>query len=323
MARKALGSATMRVAQAVAESVGGYRHELLVACSGGADSLALAAGAMHVAQRNGLRVRGVIIDHGLQADSAGVAGRAREELQRLGMTARVERVRVDLGGGLGVEAAARAARYSALDELAGRARANVLLGHTLDDQAETVLLGLTRGSGIRSLAGIAKQRAHYVRPLLGLRRRDTEAACAELGIRAWHDPHNADPVFTRARVRHRVLPLLEAELGPGIAEALARTAELATADADYLDRACAEARSGVVSGTGGKELACQPLAELHPALRRRVLRRWLLERGAQQPSLAHVRAVEGLILGWRGQRWVEVSGLKVIRDADQLRAVTS
>lgn len=323
MARKALGAATMRVAQAVAESVGDHRHELLVACSGGADSLALAAGAMHVARRNDLQVRGVIIDHGLQADSAAVAVRAREELQRLGVGAQIERVHVDVGAGLGVEAAARAARYAALDELAGQARANVLLGHTLDDQAETVLLGLTRGSGVRSLAGIARQRNHYLRPLLGLRRRDTEEACAELGLKAWQDPHNADPVYSRARVRHRVLPLLEAELGPGITEALARTAELATADADYLDRAAADAQRLVVCGAGGEEVACHPLAELPAALRRRVLRRWLIDRGAQLPSLGHVRAVEGLVLGWRGQKWVEVSGLKVIRDADQLRAMTS
>lgn len=313
----------MRVAQAVAESVGGQRHALLVACSGGADSLALAAGARHVAQRNGLKIRGLVVDHGLQPDSAQVADRAGAELQRLGMVFDICRVEVDLASGLGVEGAARSARYAAFDEFAGQARANVLLGHTLDDQAETVLLGLMRGSGIRSLAGIAKRRAHYLRPLLSLRRRDTDAACAELGIGAWQDPHNVDPMFARSRVRHRILPVLEAELGPGIAEALARTAELATDDADYLDEASQQARRLVSSGLDPAVLACLPLADLPPALRRRVLRRWLIERGAEQPSLAHVRAVEGLVLRWRGQIRVEVPGLKVIRDADHLRAVTS
>ena len=285
--------------------------------------MALAAGALHVARRLGLRVRGAVVDHGLQADSAEVAARAGEELRRLGLTTRIERVSVDVGAGLGVEAAARTARYDALDALAAPARATVLLGHTLDDQAETVLLGLARGSGTRSLAGIAGRRAHYLRPLLALRRRDTEAACAELSLQPWRDPHNADPVFARSRVRHRVLPVLEAELGPGIAEALARTAELAGADADYLDRAAADAFASVALGAGGEGLACQPLAELHSALRRRVLRRWLIERGAEQPSLAHVRAVEGLILAWRGQVRVEVPGLKVVRDADVLKAMTS
>ena len=251
MARRALGPAALAVVQAVEQVASG---SLLVACSGGADSLALAAAARVVGARRGLSVRAVVVDHGLQPGSDEVAARVVSQLAQgvadVSMTAirpqlapmevAVVAVRVEAVGE-GVEAAARRARYQALESAAAPGEL-VLLGHTLDDQAETVLLGLARGSGTRSLAGMPARRGPFVRPLLGLRRATTRAACADFGLEPWEDPHNEAPGFARARVRHRVLPVLEAELGPGIAEALARTAALARADADLLDELAAQAR---------------------------------------------------------------------------------
>ena len=126
----------------------------------------------------------------------------------------------------GREAAARTARYAALDAVADALGRDVLLGHTLDDQAETVLLGLGRGSGPRSIAGMRPRSGRYLRPLLGVRRATTEAACRALGLDCWDDPHNDDRALQRVRLRREVLPLLEDVLQGGVAEALARTAVL-------------------------------------------------------------------------------------------------
>ncbi|HEY0637582.1 MAG TPA: tRNA lysidine(34) synthetase TilS, partial [Pseudonocardiaceae bacterium] len=198
------------------------RHQVTrvaVACSGGADSLALAEAAV----RHGAEVHGLVVDHGLQAGSASVAARAAEQLTALGC-AKAAVLTVPVDATANIEAAAREARYRALDAARPDAAALVLLGHTLDDQAETVLLGLGRGSGARSLAGMRELDPPWGRPLLGVRRADTVAACAELGLRPWQDPHNADPRFRRVRLRAEVLPLLEDVLAGGVAPALARTA---------------------------------------------------------------------------------------------------
>ncbi|RIQ36748.1 tRNA lysidine(34) synthetase TilS [Jiangella rhizosphaerae] len=216
---------------------------VLVACSGGADSLSLAAATAWVADRSrgGLRAGAVCVDHGLQAGSAARARSTAAALCGLGLDP-VVTVHVDASRGPdGPEGNARSARYAALTAAATRAgAAAVLLGHTLDDQAETVLLGLARGSGPRSLSGMAERSGLLRRPLLGLRR-DVVRAALPAGLTPWDDPHNEDAAYARARVRHRVLPVLEAELGPGVAEALARTAGLARADADALDAAAADA----------------------------------------------------------------------------------
>ena len=196
---------------------------VLAACSGGPDSLALAAALAFEAPRLGLRGGGVTVDHGLQPGSAAQARRVTAVLTGLGLEP-VHSVRVGPAGPGGPEAAARAARYQALDDTASAAGAvSVLLGHTLDDQAETVLLGLARGSGARSLAGMAPASGRYLRPLLGIRRAQTRAACAALGLQPWDDPQNHDPGYARARVRHQVMPALAAALGPGLAQALARS----------------------------------------------------------------------------------------------------
>lgn len=266
-----------------------------VAVSGGADSLALAAAASGVR-----RTTALIVDHGLQAGSRYVAEQARAQALSLGCeSARV--IAVDVGTAGGPEGAARAARYRALDS--ARDGAAVLLGHTLDDQAETVLLGLGRGSGPRSVAGMRPYHPPWCRPLLGIRRAVTEAACEELGVAPWHDPHNRDPRYTRVRLRHEVLPLLEDVLGGGVAEALARTAVALREDTDLLDRIAADALPEVSVASG---LDARALTALPAAVRRRVVRSWLLAGGACDLTDIHIRAVDDLVARWRGQGGVAV-----------------
>jgi tRNA(Ile)-lysidine synthase len=213
-----------------------------------------------------------------------------------------------MASGQGIEAAAREARYAVLTEFADRAGSDVvLLGHTLDDQAETVLLGLTRGSGGRSIAGMRSSFRPFRRPLLGLTRAQTEAACRSQGIDFWRDPHNEDPRFTRARIRHVVMPVLERELGPGVAAALARTAEQLQEDLAALDSDADRAESLVRTETG---LDVPALRTLATAVRRRVLRRAAVEAGSPPSELfrVHVLAIDDLVQNYRGQQRVELPG---------------
>jgi tRNA(Ile)-lysidine synthase len=266
-----------------------------VAMSGGADSLALTAVAADI-----LPTTALIVDHGLQRDSAAVAETARDDARRLGCTdARV--LRVDVGSAGGPEAAARTARYDALRT--ARTGAPVLLAHTLDDQAETVLLGLGRGSGPRSIAGMRVCDPPWYRPLLSVRRADTAAACAELGLRPWVDPHNSDRRYTRSRLRAEVLPLLEDVLAGGVAAALARTATALQEDNDALD-AQAERALGAADTGAGLDIA--RLVELPVAIRRRVIRAWLLAGGARGLTDTQIRGVDALVSDWRGQGGVAV-----------------
>ena len=275
---------------------------LAVAVSGGADSLALAAAAGYVAHRAGRTVHGLIVEHGLQPGSAEAAAHAAGQLRELGLD-QVRVLPVTVAGPGGPEAAARRARYAALR--AAVPGLPVLLGHTRDDQAETVLLGLGRGSGPRSIAGMRPLDPPWVRPFLELPRTTTRAACAALGLTPWQDPHNADPRFTRVRLREEVLPLLEDVLQGGVAAALARTAAQLREDADALDRLAAELRGRAAAGP---ELEVTVLAPAPDALRRRVLRGWLLEAGAAELTDAHLRAVDALIGEWRGQGAVWLPG---------------
>jgi tRNA(Ile)-lysidine synthase len=198
----------------------------------------------------------------------------------------------------------------------------VLLGHTLDDQAETVLLGLGRGSGPRSLAGMRPVDPPWLRPLLGVRRAATRAACAAEDLPVWDDPHNADPRFARARLRAEVLPLLEDVLAGGVAEALARTADLLREDLDTLD-ALARAVAVAVKTTAGGEVDAAALAEHPPAVRTRVLRGWLAAGGAPAVTSAHLRAVDALVAGWHGQGPVALPrGLEVRRRSGRLHLGT-
>ena len=268
-----------------------------VALSGGPDSLALTAAAARLRPTTAL-----IVDHGLQPGSEAVAEMAREQAEVLGCVAtQVLRVRVGTEGG--PEAAARAARYGALD--AARDGAPVLLGHTLDDQAETVLLGLGRGSGARSIAGMRPSAPPWYRPMLGVRRDHTHAVCAEVGLSGWDDPHNHDRRFTRVRLRTEVLPLLEDVLGGRVAEALARTAAALREDTESLD----DLAHGVqVTADAGGALSVTAIAELPVALRRRVIRGWLLAGGAAGLTDGQIRAVDALVADWRGQGGVAVGG---------------
>jgi len=278
---------------------------VLAACSGGQDSLALAAALAFVAPRAGLRAGAVTVDHGLQDGSAARALAVAGTLRELGLDpVRVATVTVDGAGG--PEAAARAARYAALSAAAAEAGAvAVLLGHTLDDQAETVLLGLARGSGARSLAGMAPRRGLFLRPLLGVRRSVTGEACAELGLAAWSDPHNADRRFARVRVRLDALPALEAALGPGVAEALVRTADQLRDDADVLEKIATAERERADS-----PLSAASLAVLPGAVRTRVLRSAALAAGCPAGALtaSHIARIEELVTDWRGQQGVDLPG---------------
>ncbi|HEY2505420.1 MAG TPA: tRNA lysidine(34) synthetase TilS [Streptosporangiaceae bacterium] len=285
---------------------------ILVACSGGADSLALAAAVAFEAPKAGLLAGGITVDHGLQAGSADRARQVSATLAGLGL-APVSAVGVTVAGPAdsasypGPEAAARQARYAALDEAAAAAGAvAVLLGHTLDDQAESVLLGLHRGSGARSLAGMAPRSGRYLRPLLAIRRAQTTAACAALGLAAWQDPQNEDPAFTRARVRTQLMPVLEQTLGPGVAEALARTASLLHADADALD-AMAAAEASQLPADG---LPADRLALLPAAIRHRILRAAALAAGSRPGDLSerHIASLDRLVTDWHGQRWTNLPG---------------
>nr|WP_216217048.1 tRNA lysidine(34) synthetase TilS [Amycolatopsis aidingensis] len=304
------GPAVVRVRRAVREFLADPRRsayldqgELGVAVSGGADSLALAEAAAYTGHRMGLRVRALVVDHGLQRDSAEVAATAAETARGLGVDhAEVHPVRVRDGGG--PEAAARKARYRAL-RAALPAGGLVLLGHTRDDQAETVLLGLGRGSGPRSVAGMRPLDPPWARPLLDLPRSVTRAACVELGVRPWADPHNDDPRYTRVRLRAEVLPLLEEVLGGGVAAALSRTAAQLREDSAALDRFAEELLERACRGA---ELEVAELSPAPAALRRRALRTWLLEAGARELTDAHLRAVDALIGDWRGQGGVWLPG---------------
>ncbi|HEX4702703.1 MAG TPA: tRNA lysidine(34) synthetase TilS [Pseudonocardiaceae bacterium] len=288
--------------------------EVAVAVSGGADSLALAAAASYVGPRLGLRVHGLVVDHGIQQGSADVAQRAADTIAELGLAARVLPVRVDGPGG--TEAAARRARYTALRAALPAPDALVLLGHTRDDQAETVLLGLGRGSGPRSIAGMRPLDPPWGRPFLGESRTTTVAACARLGLKPWADPHNTDPRFTRVRLRTEVLPLLEDVLAGGVAEALTRTAAQLREDNDALDTlaetALAAARD---DATDDAELDVTKLVDVPPAVRRRALRGWLLAGGVRELTDVQLRAADELVGQWRGQGGVWLPGGLVVRRA--------
>ncbi|NES14723.1 MULTISPECIES: tRNA lysidine(34) synthetase TilS [Micromonospora] len=297
---------------------------VLVACSGGADSLALAAATAFVAPRLGRRAGLVTVDHGLQPGSAERAAVVAAWARELGLDP-VEAVRVRVAGRPGgPEAAAREARYEALLAAARRHdAAAVLLGHTRDDQAETVLLALARGGGPRGLAGMPERRewagVPLLRPLLDVGREDTRKACAALGLTPWEDPHNADPAYARSRVRADLLPALVDALGPGVVDNLARTARLLAADTAALDALAAAALADARTVEGG--LSVSALAALPTAVRTRVLHAWARELGASPAALSHrhVAALDALVTAWHGQGPVHLpGGIPVARRAGRL-----
>src|SRR5690242_15691356 len=268
---------------------------VVVACSGGADSLALAAAVAFETTCAAL----VTVDHGLQPGSDAQAARVAALGYELGFDP-VEVIRVEVGRAGGREAAARSARYAALTAVADALDRDVLLGHTLDDQAETVLLGLGRGSGPRSISGMRARNGRYCRPLLGVRRASTEAACQALGLDYWDDPHNADISLQRVRLRREVLPLLEDVLQGGVSEALARTAAQLQDDDDALTDWGAFA-GRAAENAPGSGLEVDRLAEVPRAVRTRLLRAWLLGSGADEVTAEHIERIDALITDWHGQ----------------------
>lgn len=297
--RRALGAAGLR--------------RVVVACSGGADSTALAAAVEFEITPLGLEAVAIVVDHGLQDDSPRVADEAAERVRRIGLPAQVRRVSVRPSAE-GPEAAAREARYGALREAAAQFGADaILLGHTRDDQAESVLLGLVRGSGIRSLAGMAERSGDLIRPLLDVTREQTRAACVAQQLDYWDDPHNDDPRYLRVRVR-RALADLEADLGPGLRAGLARTANLARQDADHLDLLAAQAGSLL----GPPPWPVAELGDLPVAVRTRWWRLALAQEGVVLADLSatHVGRLEALLTNWRGQGPVDLPGKRQVRRSD-------
>jgi len=295
-----VGTARKMLQDALAAA--GYPDRVLVACSGGPDSLALAAVAAYFGRRghvdgHPVSVGAVVVDHQLQPGSAAVAATTARTLDELGLSPVTIRTVDVASSGAGPEAAARDARHVALEAAADEAgAAAILLGHTLDDQAEQVLLGLARGSGTRSLAGMRPARGRLLRPFLGLRRADTLEICRVEDLEPWHDPSNTDPVYARSRTRVEVLPLLEDKLGPGVAESLARTAAILQLDADYLEDVANDTFERLRQQTGEEiSLPEAGLRDLAPAVRFRVIAKAAAAVGGQQPSYQRLLAAEALL----------------------------
>ena len=287
-----------------------------VAVSGGADSLALAYALSLEAPKLAIQLHAVTVDHQLQSASGAQASRVVVQMKSLGIETTVAKVSVEITEGL--EASARKARYAALDLVGDTLNAvAIFLGHTRDDQAESVLLGLARGSGTRSLSGMAPHQGKYIRPLLSITREQTEKLCNEVSLDAWQDPHNKDAEFARVRVRTVAIPTLEKTIGPGISEALARSAELLRHDADALD-AWAERE---IEHLDLADLECEHLAHLPRAIRSRIIRMAIYAAGAPSGSISaeHVASVEALIMGWSGQGPSHLpGGVKVERFSGRL-----
>lgn len=311
--------ATVAIRSAVRECLSSCSagDTVLVAVSGGADSLALAAALVPEAKNLLINLVGVTIDHQLQKNSGEQATKVLAQLSEMGI-AQVEIIKVEVELVDGLEASARRARYAALDAATERYNSKlVFLGHTLNDQAESVLLGLARGSGARSLSGMARCAGKYCRPLLEITRSQTLAACSENNLAPWVDPHNSDSRFARVRVRTDALPKLEESIGPGITEALARSADLLRDDADALDAWTTQ----VAADLDLADLEITTLADLPKAVRTRLLRKAIYAAGAPMGSITaeHVASVEAFVTSWHGQGACSLpGGVKVSRISGRL-----
>jgi tRNA(Ile)-lysidine synthase len=292
---------------------------ILFGCSGGADSMALALALF--LEANQTKVIPVVVDHGLQDGSAQITSQTISKLKEIGYT-QVETAVAQVKITDGLEASARRARYQIFNQFIDTYRPKYfLLAHTLNDQAETVLLGLARGSGARSLSGMAVENNIYVRPLLKISRQTTVAACYEGGIEIWSDPHNDDLRFARVRVRKNALPNLEENLGPGITEALVRSADLLRDDADALDSFALE----YFAQTDPLNLSVNELERLPRAIRTRVLRLAIYQAGAPAGSLSaeHINGAEALISDWHGQKELSLPGdVKLLRNSGRITLST-
>ncbi len=294
---------------------------VLVGVSGGADSMALAISLHLESIAKKIQVIPVVVDHGLQSDSAEVAKSVVAKLIKLGFedvfTARAHVTMQD-----GVEASARRARYQIFNQALDTYSASVFfLGHTLDDQAESVLLGLARGSGTKSLSGMPEVTGPFIRPLLNIESATTDAACLEYEIEFWNDPHNLNEDFRRVRVRKHIIPAMEENLGPGITEALARSARLLREDATALEDWAAR----IYSELDPKSLDVEVLAGVPKAVRSRVIRLAIYAAGAPSGSISadHIVPIEALITNWHGQGSADLpGGVKVARISGRLSLST-
>ena len=277
---------------------------ILFGCSGGTDSMALAAALLK--ESNNSKIIPVVVDHGLQSNSAEIAAQTVAKLKELGYS-EVATARANVEVTDGLEASARRARYLIFKQFIDSYQPKYfMLAHTLNDQAESVLLGLARGSGARSLSAMATVNNIFVRPLLKNTRAQTAAACIEAGIKVWDDPHNLDERFARVKVRRNLLPIFEENLGPGITEALARTADLLRDDADALDDFAYQ----YFSQADASNLDVAELERLPKAIRTRVLRLAIYKAGAPSGMLSadHIASAEALISDWHGQKEVSLPG---------------
>ena len=319
---------------------------VLVACSGGRDSMALAAVSHIVCTSMGVRCGAVIVDHGLQAGSEQVASEAADRCRALGLGPVILRNATVQARGEGLEAAARQARY---DELCAAAHESgaiaVLLAHTMDDQAETVLIGLLRSRGVDALAGMpqvfTRSGATFARPLLTLTRAETTGICEDLGVEYWDDPTNGDAVDgelpndypLRSRVRHDLLPAIERFAGFNVARHFAESARLARMDKEYLDqrsdevmgeavaavdwpassaavstdtpRACAADDTNDSSHGIGLMIGVKRIAREPEAIRLRVIAHALSQAGVNA-SAAQIAAIDRLVVDWHGQGGVSL-----------------
>ena len=289
-------------------------NSVLLAVSGGPDSMALALAASFELPKLGIKVCAAVVNHNLQAGSETVAAQTAQRLKALGIEASILDIKVSKTGA-GPEAEAREARYSALEAERVRVGAQVILtGHNLDDQAETVLLGLTRGSGLRSIAGMKVFDGNLVRPLLAVEKQELTQACVDSGVEYWLDPHNQDTAFTRVRIRN-LMQQIEAELGPGVNQSLARTSALASEVDDFLTGSAQELVERARSGAG---FEVDVLSACHPAVRNKALQLICMEAGASSISRTQVLSVAQLITNWHGQKSLSLSGITVERVREQI-----
>jgi len=293
-------------------------QKLLIAVSGGADSLALAAACEFEAKKLDLKIAAAVIDHSLQKGSDKVTAQTAKTLAALGFEEVVVK-KIAVGKAGGPEAAARTARYTALESLRQKTKSNfVVLGHTSSDQAETVLLGLVRGSGSKSLSGMSEKTGFLLRPLLGIERATTEAFCKDSGIKYWSDPQNQDKKFLRVMIRKHVLPFLEKQLGGSVAASLVRTSDQLREDNTYLESQADKSfkKYAKVSGSG-ISFDAKAIEKLPAAILNRVIKKALDGFGSES-SRTHVLAVSELVLSWHGQKPLALPGVRVVRKGNTI-----
>ena len=319
--RKRLSPAQGQLRLAVRQTLDAHTkpgQKLLVAVSGGADSLALAAATEFEAKKLGLKIAAAVIDHSLQKNSDKVAAQTAKTLAALGFEEVVVK-KIAVGKAGGPEAAARTARYTALETLRQKTKSHfIVLGHTSSDQAETVLLGLVRGSGSKSLSGMSEKTGFLLRPLLGIERATTEAFCKDSGIKYWSDPQNKDEKFLRVIIRRHVLPFLEKQLGGSVAASLVRTSDQLREDNAYLESQADKSfkRYAKVSASG-ISFDAQLIDKLPSAILHRVIKKALDGFGSES-SRTHVLAVSDLVLSWHGQKPLALPGVRVVRKGNTI-----